>query len=221
MPFTKRLLAREGWQHIQADHCSNRYDWEQEYPRKRSSWFLFNLDPAIPLQLCNSDCGPCLVEGTKFHKWLISYRNDMVPGQTVVEDNPVEKARIPAKIFDLMDQHRLHFSKSTAGDPTIPDSFLSEILLDTGRASGYISGRCKAVHNKSFRQLSKDYRYPDTTEKLRKYTPADIRYDLQHGYLRFKTISKPSMADNRAVAQFVQEQMEWYDSIYMAAGSDL
>ena len=42
----------------------------------------------------------------------------------------------------------------------------------------------------------------------------------QHGYLRFKTISKPSMADNRAVAQFVQEQLEWYDSIYMAAGSD-
>ena len=97
MPFTKRLLGRPGWFQKQADHCSNRGEDDIIFPRKRTDWFLYNVKPDVPLQLCPNNCGDCLIDGTPFHKKIISWRADMNKDQEIMRD-PVEKGRIPMKI---------------------------------------------------------------------------------------------------------------------------
>ena len=183
MPFTKRLLSSPGWIHVKADHCSNRSEDDIIFPRKRTSWFLFNVDPNVPLLQCTGNCGPCLVPGTTFHKLLISWRDDKLEQQEVMRD-PIEKGRIPMKIWDILDAHRVTPMKGSAYKH-IPESIASEILVNTNKARNpYIAARCSAIHGKSFLQLGPDFKYQNAKGEHVPYKFKDLKYDLDNSYLR-------------------------------------
>ena len=66
----KALLNVPGWHKHTADHCSNLAPEDDVFPRKRSTWLLFNCAPDIPLNMCNKNCA-CLIPGTGLHKLVV------------------------------------------------------------------------------------------------------------------------------------------------------
>ena len=100
MPFVRRMLAAPGWIERTADHCMHRREGEGKFPRKRSTWLLYNVSTNVQLRKCDGTCG-CVLPGTMFHELLVCNRPDMMPGQHVLP-NAVEQGRIPYGIFDIL-----------------------------------------------------------------------------------------------------------------------
>ena len=69
MPIIQRLLPTLGWIERTADHCMHWREGEDIFPRKRSTWLLFNVYKKVPTKKCAGTCG-CTVKGTRHHQKL-------------------------------------------------------------------------------------------------------------------------------------------------------
>ena len=94
MRIIRRLLCAPGSFKRTADHCMHRREHEQIFPRKRSTWLLFNVCTDAPTRKCDGKCG-CVIEGTSWHCLLVCNRNDKHKDQHVMKC-PKEMGRIPA-----------------------------------------------------------------------------------------------------------------------------
>jgi hypothetical protein len=103
----RALAARPGWQLIeQADHCSNTCELDKRaYPRKPTTYLLYNVLSSIDLKRCANDCPFRLPAHPEHHEHLVCNRSTKVPGQRVVH-SAVDKARIPLGVFRKLFQHR-------------------------------------------------------------------------------------------------------------------
>ena len=98
-----------------------------------------NVADDVPIHLCTNQCGECLIPGTNgFHKLLISYRSDKHSDQQVMQD-PVEKGRIPFKIFDIIEQHARVAPHRDNSEYVLPETYQSEVLMNTNKARGYVA----------------------------------------------------------------------------------
>ena len=192
-PFVRRTLTEPDWFIKYADHCSNRRSSDLIFSRKRTTWLLYNTLKEVPLRMCNKDCD-CLIPGTNLHQKVICWREDLHKDQVVMTD-PVDKARIPYGIFDVIQNsvqspHRINTSRK-AQNQIVPYDLLNQIMVSTGSATGYFATRCNAIHNKTLREL-KDanftYTKPNQPDVLHKYSKSDLRYDITHGYVHIKKL---------------------------------
>ena len=191
MPFVKRLRQAPGWIYRTADHCMHRRAGEQTFPRKRTSWLLYNVNTDIPLQKCDGSCGCCL-PGTKFHRKLICERWDKQPGQQVIKCK-WEKGLIPKGIFDLFMSHRYRSMKDRTNPNAklpMPVDPVNEVLVDTHTAKdATVAARCKLADGKTFLQCE-GLRYKTAGGTLETYKIQELRKDLANGHLRLRMFTQ-------------------------------
>ena len=192
MPFVRQLLNSPGWFKRTADHCMHRRAGERMFPRKRSTWLLFNVDTDIPLRKCDGTCG-CTIPGTPFHKWLVCNRADKHPDQEVLGGGGPKAelaGLIPHGLFDLIEEYRLRARDSTANPnkfKPIPSTPLNEILVNTHRARDTdIVARCNMVDGMTYSQCA-GMQYTTKLGTRREYTVAHLQDDLRRGFLRLKS----------------------------------
>ena len=205
MPIIRRLLCAPGWFKRTADHCMHRREHEQIFPRKRSTWLLFNVCTDVPTRKCDGTCG-CVIEGTSWHRLLVCYRSDKHKDQHVMKC-PKEMGRIPAGIFDMFSEYRLQARDST-GNPNkpvpVPIDPVNEILVDTKKARDTdIAARCEMADGHTFNELV-GQKYTTKLGTQRTYTVAHLRQDLQKGYLRLKVFARDNVF---TVEEFKQLKM--------------
>jgi hypothetical protein len=209
MPFTRKLLKHKGWIIRTADHCMHRRNTDDIFPRKRTSWILYNVNESAPFETCLGTCD-CLVPTTNHHKLVICWREGLLPEQTVMQDS-MEKGRIPAGIFDHIANHRLStpFTDRVKASPVVlPEDPTKYILVDTGRGKGYIGERCKLVAGQSFMQIPSDFRYQYITKsgstEMRKYQKSDLIYDLKNRFLSLQDYDEHTLK-----GMSLHEQKQW------------
>ena len=135
--------------------------------------------------------------------------------------DPVEKARIPFKIFDIIEQHPREAPAQQSFAPILPGTYQSEVLIDTKKAKGYIATQCARIHSKSYMQLGKEFTYQDTNGMSKPYRPSDLRYDLKHGFLQLRqAVHHITHQENMLHHDMYQNMMQEVFLAQIQSGSD-
>ena len=227
MPFVRRLLGSPGWFERTADHCMSRREGEEMFPRKRSTWLLFNVSTNVGIRKCDGTCG-CVLDGTMFHKLLVCNRTDKMPGQTVIR-TAEEQGRIPYGTWDILHEARLRSTASRTNpqkERPVPNAPQNEPLHDTSTARDpEIRARCEMVHGLTYHQ-ARGLEYVGINGAPMKYSMKDLEHDMAKGFvsLRAEQVFSASVplpngkAKQRIVDQYMSDYFE--SACHIHTGSD-
>ena len=100
-----------GWRlHARADHCRMASDLDQRlFPKKPSSYLLFNVRTDAPLLCCEQKCSMRIDPISRKHKRVCCRSRSLVPGQSVIE-TAQEQGLIPQGLVDTLWKHRVRHS---------------------------------------------------------------------------------------------------------------
>ena len=218
MPKVQNLLRTPGWFERTGDHCMNRRKNEPCFPRKRSTWLLFNVSTNVQIRKCDGTCG-CVLDGMPtHHKMLVCNRSDKMRGQHVMTC-PVEMGRIPLGTWDILHGARtrsIRVRRNThQGRPT-PEAPQNEPLCNTNTARDpEVRARCEMVHGYTYLQAcGKEYTSENGAPV--KYGVQQLLDDLKNGYLVLQaeaafeaSLDLPDgKQKQKAIAEFLNDYFE-------------